>query len=371
MRIAVSLLNYRPGKIGGTETYLRQLLAWLPELKGSDELIVVMNRQVAALLPAGAWGRVVVDATERQLLIARVGEAFTPYRARFAEHALAQARCDVVLFPQQSLFPKRVAWPCLVVAHAVQHVLQPRQYSWADRAFRSAAYDYAYRRAERIVAISQDMKATLVAQCRVPAAKVVVIPHGSLELNPAHVQPSTRVAGRFFFYPAATYPYKGHRTLLQTFAALRSDGYDGRLVLAGQQTPYWKVLGRDIRRLGLQSAVIHLGLLPFHEVLELYQAAEAVLLPTTYEGFGLPVMEAVAMRKKLITSRLPIFDEWGVPPQYQIDFADHRQLAAALALPGPTCLAKPVWTWRQSMGALWDELRRLAANNGGASRVAG
>jgi len=359
VKIAFSLLNYRPGKIGGTETYLRELLAHLPGVCGADELVVLAGRTAAAALPAGPYLPAITAASDGQLAAARILEAFTPYRARFAERLLAQSRCDAAIFPQQSIFPKRVAVPCLLVVHAVQHVLQPGQFPLFDRAFRAAAYPRALRRADRIVAISAVMHDTLVARCGVPADKITVIPHGRPELDPAAIRPTPRVTGPFLFYPAATYPYKGHAVLLETFARLRRGGYAGRLVLAGQQTAQWPALARRIRRLGLQDAVTHLGLLPLAEVLEVYRSAEAVVLPTTYEGFGLPVLEAAALGQKLIVSRLPIFDELGVPPEWQIDFGDAAQLAAALARPGPTRLTAPRWTWAQCAAALLAEARRL------------
>jgi glycosyltransferase involved in cell wall biosynthesis len=360
MRFAISLLNYRPGKIGGTETYLRQLLTQLPALKGGDDLVLLMGRELAELVPNSPCERVVLDGSDKQLLVERSLEALTPYSSRSAEQALAKAACDATLFPQQSIFPKRTRGPCLLVVHAMQHILQPEQYALADRIFRAAAYTAALRRADRIIAISADMRDTLVSRCHVPAERIAVIRHGCLELATENIRPSCRVDGPFLFYPAATYPYKGHSALLQSFATLHHNGYAGKLVLAGQQTSYWKTLDRDIRRRGLQGVVIHLGLLPFEEMLGLYKAANAVVLPSNYEGFGLPVIEAVAMHKKLITSRLAIFTELGVPAQYQIDFSDAAQLSTALALPGPTQLLTPLWTWKQSMAALMDELRGLS-----------
>jgi hypothetical protein len=57
------------------------------------------------------------------------------------------------------------------------------------------------------------------------------------------------------------------------------------------------------------------------------------------------VLEAVERGKKVIVSRLPIFDELGVPRRWQVDFSHPEQVAAALAQEGPTVLAKQPWTW--------------------------
>lgn len=367
MRIAISLLNFRPGRIGGTETYLRQVLAHMRPQAGGDHLLLLCTRENAPLADELGLERIRVDRSDLGVVAARMLEAFTPCRAGFAERALAQARCNVALFPQQSLFPKRVRVPCVLVVHALQFLHHPEQFSLFDRAFRSTIYPYSLRRADAVVAISEDMKRTLVDRCGVPAGRITVIRHGMMRLDPDSIHPSARQAGRFLFYPAASYPHKNHLALLSSFAALRQGGYPGKLVLAGERSAYWGVVQREIDRLALGQSVVHLGFLPLAEVLRLYKSAEAVLFPSTYEGLGLPVLEAAAMGKKVVVQRLPIFDELGVPPDCQIDFSDPAQLARALERLGPTVLNSPAWTWTDCAAATLDLLREVGSRSGGAT----
>jgi glycosyltransferase involved in cell wall biosynthesis len=141
---------------------------------------------------------------------------------------------------------------------------------------------------------------------------------------------------------------------------LKRRGLPHRLVLTGKRTEHWPALEALIAELGIRADVVHPGFLPFDEVMRIYKGADAIVFPTRFEGFGLPVTEAVEFGKKVITSRLEVFDEIGVPRQWQIDFADPDQLAAALALPGPTRLEKPLGTWSQNVKATLDLLRQVA-----------
>ncbi len=131
------------------------------------------------------------------------------------------------------------------------------------------------------------------------------------------------------------------------------------------RTGAWKGLVRLARDLGVAADVIHLGFLPYPEVRRVYAGAEAVLFPSRHEGFGLPVVEAaVEFRKKVITSRLPVFDEVGVPRERQIDFDDPEALLAALRLPGPTVLARPPASWEECARRTLEVLRAHAGRGG-------
>lgn len=372
MRIVVSLLNYRPGRIGGAETYLKQLLTHLPNLVAAkDEIVLLGHRGNAAQLASFRGRQVIVDRGDLALVAARCLEAFTPWRAGAVERLLAGLAPDVVLFPQQSMFPKRAGWPSVLVAFDVQHLFYPRRFSLFDRCFRAGIYPLSMRRADKIVAISHWSRRTLIQRCGVAAGKVVAVPLGftprpATPCGTGQAAPHAGLphdVGRapYLYYPAATYPHKGHATLLRTYSELRGRGdFPYQLLLSGQRTAYWKRLERQIHRLGLEADVTHLGFLSREEVDRTYQGAAAVLFPTEFEGFGIPVLEAVQHGKKIVCSRLEVFDELGVPPEAQIDFHDARQLRAALHAAGPTVLLKTPITWEESTRRLLTELRRVA-----------
>ena len=346
MRIGVSLLAFRPGRIGGAETYVRKLLEHLPQHSGRDELVAVLDRDVAASLPTPGFTRVIVPSGQTGLVARRVLEAFTGYPARGVSRAIEASGADVVLFPQQSVFPLRVAVRAVVTVHDLQHLAMPENFGVFDTIFRARVYPPSLDRADRIIAISGVTRQDLVERCGVDPRRVEIVPHGFTATGDGTIAEPWTPGAPYLYYPAASYPHKGHDVLMRTFAALQARGLDRhRLVFTGQKTSHWAKLQRLARELRLDAKVIHLGFVSPHEVNRIYAGAEAVVVPTRFEGFGLPVLEAVERKKKVIVSRLPIFDELGVPRRWQIDFDAPDELAAALAQVGPTEVEKQPWTW--------------------------
>jgi len=361
MRFLINLLNFRPQRVGGTETYLRRLLGALPAVAGQHELVLLIDRDVAAAETFPGYRYVVVPAGGRQILAQRALEAFTPYRALEIERIIQRAKPDAVLYPQQSLFPKVVQAPCALVVHDLYHVFFPHYLSPTQRFFRQAIYPYSMRRADRIVAISDFTRRTVLERYGCPPSKLVTVPHGYEPAPTATIEPDTTIDGPYLYFPAATLPHKNHRALLRSLAVLWHTGRcDLRLVLSGQQTRHWDTLAREIEQLGIEPWVVPLGYIPYQRVWRLYQGAECVVFPSMFEGFGLPILEAVAFQKKIIVSRLEVFDELGVPKRFQIDFSDPEQLAGALAEPGRTVLKRKPWSWQECAAATLDELLVLA-----------
>jgi glycosyltransferase involved in cell wall biosynthesis len=361
VRFAVSLLNFRPGQVGGAETYLRHLVRHLPEAAGGDELVAVMDADVARVLETPGFRRVVVPRRAGRIVAERIAEAFTPWRARAVERALEAAAPDAVLYPQQSIFPKRAAAPAVLTVVDLQHLFFPEYFGLFDRAFRSAIYPYSLARARRIIAISEYTARTLVERASVAPERIRAIPFGFTPTDVSAIQPLEALAGPYLYYPAASYPHKNHETLFVTYAELRRRGeVTEPLVLTGATTAHWRRLEAVIRRLGLEGTVRHMGYLPFAQVRQVYAGASAILFPTKFEGFGLPVLEAVEFGKKVVTSRLEVFDEIGVPRRFQIDFADPDELVTALRAPGVTALEKRPLSWEENARATIEELRRAA-----------
>jgi glycosyltransferase involved in cell wall biosynthesis len=253
----------------------------------------------------------------------------------------------------------------------VQHLYQPELIPAAERAFRAAVYPASMARAEHLVAISEFTRRTVLERCGGAPEKVTAIPLGYEPRDASAVTPTDRVAGPYLYYPAATFAHKDHATLIRSYAALRRRGdLAERLVFTGMQTPAWRGLARLARDLGVAEDVVHLGYLPYPETRRVYAGAGAVVFPSRYEGFGIPVLEAaVEFRRKVITSRLPVFDELGVPPERQIDFADPEALLAALRLPGPTVLLRRPSTWEDCARRTMELVRTLSA--GVSAPVAG
>jgi glycosyltransferase involved in cell wall biosynthesis len=99
----------------------------------------------------------------------------------------------------------------------------------------------------------------------------------------------------FLYYPAATWPHKNHRTLLAALQLLHERyGFDGELVLTGIAMRSHNELLDEIERRGLKDKVRVLGYLPYEELPYLYKLARIMVFPSLFEGFGIPLVEAMA-----------------------------------------------------------------------------
>jgi glycosyltransferase involved in cell wall biosynthesis len=362
----MSLLSFRPGRIGGAETYVRQLVSRLPEVAPGDELLLAMDDDVARGLPSPGWERVLVASSPRSIVAARLLEAYTPWRAGALERLFARLRADVLFFPQQSIFPFRADSPAVLTVGDVQHLFLPENFGIFDRTFRSRVYPRSLARARHIIAVSESTRRALVERCGILPDKVTVVPHGIEPLDPseaAAVSPTELVEGPYLFYPAATYAHKGHERLFRSYAALKKRGdLPEKLVLTGERTKLWRRrLVPLARKLGIEADVAHLGFVPYPDLRRLYAGASAVVFPTLYEGFGLPVLEAAQFGKRIVTSRLGVFGEVGVPPRFQIDFGNPEAFLRALREQGSAALEKEPVTWRECARRTLEIVRRAAS----------
>ncbi len=107
--------------------------------------------------------------------------------------------------------------------------------------------------------------------------------------------------------------------------------------------------------------IIDYGFIPYSDVLSLYAGADAVVFPTEYEGFGLPILEAAQFGKKLICSRLAVFDEIGVPARCQIDFSDPEKLFERIMSDEIPSLEKEPITWKESISLIYALLKETVA----------
>jgi glycosyltransferase involved in cell wall biosynthesis len=364
MRIAVSLLNFRPGRIGGTESYLRQLIRHLPKVGREEEIIFIAQRDLARELTPLGVALAGVNAPLQAINGMRVLEAVSAFRALPIEAVVRQLAPDVVLFPQQVMFPKHVDCPAVVVAHDLYHVFLPKNLGIAQRFYRGCIYEWSIRRAERVIAVSDYTRRSLVEHYELHdvADRIHTVHHGTeMGTKEDRLALAPEAAPPYLYYPAVSHPHKNHLELFRTLARLRRRGEcPYRLVLTGLKTRYWARLARELRNLGMTDWVSHLGHVSYERVRAAYQGAAAVVFPSAFEGFGIPVVEAVSFGKKVITSDLEVFREIGVPDGLRIDFTRPEELLRALNQPGPTVLTRPVQSWRETARQTLDVARMAA-----------
>ena len=274
--VAIPLLTLVPGRLGGSETYVRELLRGLGRV-GAHRYRVVLP----PIADGRAEGLPEERATEYRSSASTIGRLTAIGLASVHPEPLRRRLdgIDVVHFPLTIALPK-TNLPTVVTLHDVQHLDLPEMFPRAERAFRSVFWDGSLRRAERVIAISEFARERAVAKLGLDPARVRVVPLG---LDHDRLQPGSAEREPFLLYPARRWKHKNHDRLLEAFATIRRRRPDLRLVLTG---------GGDFGV--LPDGVERRGHVDTDALVSLMQRAAALVFPSLYEGFGLPPLEAMA-----------------------------------------------------------------------------
>jgi glycosyltransferase involved in cell wall biosynthesis len=287
MRIGVNALYLIPGGVGGTEIYLRSLLNAIAKIDTRNEYFVFANRETGGGLAPKAANFITVQQ--------RVRASSRPWRILWEQTALPIAavrlRLDVMLNPG---FTAPVACPCpqVTVFHDLQHKRRPEHFRWFDLPFWRVLLFWSAHVSRLLVAVSDATAADLRRFYRLPAWKIRVIASG---VDPVFFDVGRRREPDPFLLTVSTlHPHKNLDRLLRAFAVFRRDHPDFRLVVCGLHGFFTGPLHELRSSLGLSDAVEFPGWIPREDVYGLFARASAFVYPSTFEGFGLPVLEALA-----------------------------------------------------------------------------
>ena len=287
MRIGVNALYLIPGGVGGTEIYLRSLLPALAAIDRSNRYFVFLNRETGRdLVPAGEnWTAVPLDVRA----VSRPSRILCEQTQIPAE--AIRLRLDVMFNPGFTA-PIFHTCPNVTVFHDLQHKRQPENFRWFDLPFwRALLYGSAHR-SQRLVAVSQATRDDLIHYYGLPSERIVVAPHG---VDAAFFEIGRRRRPRPFFLAVSTlHPHKNLDRLIQAFYTFHQSRPDFELTIAGMRGFHTEALEKLRASLGLERAVRFTGWIPREVLYELFAEAYAFFYPSTFEGFGLPVLEALA-----------------------------------------------------------------------------
>ena len=229
----------------------------------------------------------------------------------------------------------------VATVHDVIPLILPETFTLRHRLVARAALARVRRKADLIIVPSLAVKDDVERRLGLPADRVVVTPEGcEPRFRPVPAQAVDEVAARYRLPPryllavGVQDPRKNLTALLQAFARLRRHGdIDAgvQLVLAGTQGRLAAPLARTVRTLGLESAVVLPGFIDDDDLPAVYSGAAVFVFPSLYEGFGLPVLEAMACGAPVVTSNAASMTEVTGGAAMLVDPRDVAGLAAAVA----------------------------------------
>jgi glycosyltransferase involved in cell wall biosynthesis len=287
-------------KSGGNETYYRELLRELPKLRSNYQFYLYYTHSSAAgeiqtsedfclrrLVPSQRWLRI----------------PFTvPYRARVDE---------LDLFHAQFILPPFLKCKAVTTILDITYEHFPQLFPRHQVTLLKKLVPASATKADHIITISEHSKQDIVETYGVDPDKITVTYLGAgSEFVPLDREKAKDDVARkhgihqpFILYVGRLQARKNLARLVESYARLRQAGFDHKLVLVGKQDSLFQPVAARIRELAIREDVIQLGYVPGVDLPSFYNAAEVFVYPSLYEGFGLPVLEAMACGTPVITTQ--------------------------------------------------------------------
>lgn len=310
----------------GFGRFTRELITALVNVAPGDEYVLFADRQTAESAELPESCPVVTGDTSA----AAVEAASADGRRSFGDvlamrRVVKREKLDVMFFPAvYSYFPVAAGVPCIVTFHDTIAETLPNLVfrTLRSRLFWQLKSRLAVRRADMLVTVSEASKKGLVSHFDLSADRVAVITEapasrftkaigsGKIDID-ALRRHGLEPDERYILYVGGISPHKNIETLVKAFAAVRREGGldDVRLIIVGDlvrdsfHTCYGE-LRTLIERLDLSDAVLFPGFVPDEDLVHLYAACQAFVLPSFLEGFGLPVVEAMACGAAVVASNV-------------------------------------------------------------------
>lgn len=231
---------------------------------------------------------------------------------------LFSSRVDVSIFPNFDLWTTIKSSISAVVIHDLGYLYFPETIEQRNLAHLRRCVPRSAKKADIIITVSESIKSEIIAEYKVPASKIVVTP---IPADPIYRQPSTIDVATKYNLPTKRYifsignlePRKDLPTMISAFRSLPKEIREKySLVLAGGKG--WKTESTERAIKEAQAAgenVIRPGYIPQEDVPAFYQQADLFCMSSIYEGFGMPIVEALTSGTPVVASDIPVLREAG------------------------------------------------------------
>lgn len=353
-----------------------ELARALVDGRGEDRFVLLCSRERPPAL-AGLDCEAVLSPYRHELAL----------KTRWLPVIETQVECDAILYPYWPSPPLRRAGapPAAVFVHDLAFKLRPAEVPWQQRTYLGAVLGRSLRDAAAVLVPSEATRRDLLGGYRIPSlpSKVVLVPEGITSSEPAGTLPAGLEPG-FILAVGTVEPRKNYPRLLAAYRRLRTGsaptiegGRPGvpELVIAGR--PGW-AYGDTLTRIQAEPGVRYLGHVDDATLSALYQSAAVLAFPSLYEGFGLPLLEAMAHGVPAVVGKVGALPELAAGAAVLVDSEDEGSIATGLqrvlsdgALRDELRAAgrrrAADFSWERAAAVTRDVLRRIASGAGAPS----
>ena len=298
-RIGINLLWLVPEAAGGAEEYAIRLLHALDDVAGNVlDVTVLCNRQFpGAHLALAERFRMVVAPIDGGSRVVRIAAEST-----WLLEAASRARLHLI-HHLNNVVPWVRNRPSLLTIHDLRFLELPDTLGPVQGAYLRARLGPSVRHASVITTPTEFVRGTVIELLGADPERVRVVSAPLPAADVSRGEPDDAgIPEPFLLYPAITNPHKNHRPLLEAFAQVAAVHDQVTLVLTGAAGAAEGAVDTAIRDLGLEGRVRRLGRVSAARLAALFRSAAALVYPSTYEGFGLPLAEAMAAGCPVIAS---------------------------------------------------------------------
>ena len=352
----------------GNETYMRNLVENLVEVAPADFDFHYYHTLPESAYRHDGW-RGVLHRLRPHSAMVRIPFSFPT--------ALWRRGIDLAHF--QYVAPPLCPCPTVVTIHDISFEFFPEYFNPRERMRMKLLIPLSGRRAAHVLTISEYSRRQLIETYRLSEEKVTVTYLGvSPAFLPLHDEEVCKKTARFdlsgpcILGVGNVQPRKNLVRLIRAFAALRkTKSIPHQLVLVGKMA--WKAeqVLEEIERLGIRDAVKITGYVTEEELVALYNRADLFVYPSLYEGFGLPIVEAMACGTPVVTSNVTCMPEIAGDAALLVDPLSEEEIGAAILrviddpalgaeLTKKGLLRSKVFNWRSTAEQTVDIYRKCA-----------
>ena len=298
-KVLVNLCWIVPGAVGGSEEYTTRLLRAVAATDADDvQVELAAPAELAEAHP---------ELADRFATATFRGPAeLRPYRVALESTWLRRRSggADVVHHFGGRL-PARRAGRTVLTIHDLQPLDLPANFSRTKRAYLGWALPRSARHADLVCTVSDWVAAGVVDRFGVDPARVRVVPStwdAAIEPDAADPLVAGLGPGPVIVYPAATYPHKDHTTLIRAATRLAERHRQLQLVLLGGAGRAERDVARAVGEAGAAVRIVRPGRVAPSSVVSLLARADVLAFPSRYEGFGLPVLEAMRLGTAVVAA---------------------------------------------------------------------
>ncbi len=310
------------GERTGTETYSFQLLKAIAENHPASPIRVYLNSAETPLFVPSqfdyvhmAWPRLWTHARLSWEMIRRP---------------------PGVLFVPSHVIP---AWHphSVVTIHDLGYIHEPDAHPAKQRQMLEWTTRWSYRAASKIIAISRSTKKDLIDHYQVPESKIQVIHHGisptfarATSAEVADLKNALNLPDHYVLFVGTIQPRKNIARIAAAMVQLEAAGLPHKLVITGKTGWLAGEVERELASTGRPDLILRIGYVADGDLPALYSGADVFCFPSLYEGFGLPVLEAMACETPVVTSNRSSLPEISGDAALLVDPTSVDEISASL-----------------------------------------